>query len=303
MSRARLYAALAAGVVLLAALAGLVAWRSWDTAGGPVLGDEPIAGTALLEPEQHLFGDAVRARLELVMDRNRIVPDSIDVGANFRPYRELRPVRQTRTDSGPITSIRYDYLLACLTAACLPQGAGRVDFGGVAIEFSRRGQSVPETATVQWPPLRAAGRIDIERLEQATLIAELRDLTPPSYRVSPKAVELVALVLAMLFAAGAGILALRFLPLDRVARRLGARWADRQSPLERALALVRDSVASGRAAEGRRALERLSHELRNARSPELARDASKLAWSRRQPADEGVTPLSEDVERVIAEQP
>jgi hypothetical protein len=302
VSRARLYAALAAGVVLLAALAGLLAWRSWDTAGGPALGDEPIAGTALLEPEQHLFGDAVRARLELVMDRSRIVPDSVEVGASFRPYRELRPVRRTRTDSGPITSIRYDYLLACLTAACLPKGAGRVDLGAVAIEFSRRGQSVPETATVEWPPLRAAGRIDLERLEQAALIAELRDLTPPSYRASPKAVELVALILAVLFAAGALILALRFLPLDRLAAWLGARRADRRSPLERALALVRDSTSSGRPAEGRRALERLAHELRNARNPELARDASKVAWSRRQPADEVVTPLSQDVERVIAEE-
>lgn len=303
MSRARLYAALAAGVVLLAALAGLLAWRSWDSAGGPVLGDEPIAGTALLQPEQHLFGDAVRARLELVMDRNRIDPNSVDVGANFRPYRDVRPVRRTRTDSGPITSIRYDYLLACLTAACLPKGAGRVDLGAVAIEFSRRGQSVPETATVEWPPLRAAGRIDLERLEQASLIAELRDLTPPSYRASPKAVELVALILAVLFAAGAAILALRFLPLDRLAAWLGARRADRRSPLERALALVRDSTASGRPAEGRRALERLAHELRNVRNPDLARDASKLAWSRREPADDGVTPLSQDVERVIGEKP
>lgn len=299
MTRTRVYAALAATAVLLAALAALLAWRAWDSQPGPGLGDEPIAGTALIEPEQHLFGDAVRARLELVMDRNRIDPESIDVGANFDPYRELRPARRTRKDSGPITMLRYDYVIACLTAACLPTGAGRVEFGGVAIEYTPRGDPVPQTASVEWPPLRAAGRIDPNRLEQAALRAELRDLSPPSYRISPKAVELVALLLAVVFAAGAAILAIRFLPLDRIAAWLGARRADRRTSLERALALVRDAVASGPPMEGRRALERLAHELRSTSNPDLASDASRLAWSKHAPGEERVTPLSQNVERVI----
>ena len=302
VTRTRLYAGLAAAAVLVAALAALLAWRAWNSQAGPVLGDEPISGTALLEPEQHLFGDSVRARLELVLDRNRIDPDSIEVGANFQPYRELRPVERTRSDSGPITRLRYDYAIACLTAACLPKGAGRVELGGVAIEFTPRGDSVPQTASVAWPPLRAAGRIDPDRLGQAALRAELRDLPAPSYAVSPKAVELVALVLAVLFAAAAAILAIRFLPLDRMAAWLGARRADRRTPLERALALVRDATARGRPIEGRRALERLAHELRATSNPELANDATRLAWSRRAPAEAGVEPLSDDVERVITEE-
>jgi hypothetical protein len=299
VTRGRLYAALAAAAVLIAALAGLVAWRAWDSLSGPVLGEEPITGTALLEPEQHLFGDAVRARLELVMDRNRVDPDSVEVGANFEPYRELRPVAQSHADSGPITRLRYDYLIACLTAACLPRGAGRVEFGGAAIEFSVPGESVPQTADVQWPPLRAAGRIDPDRLGQAALRAELRDLGPPSYRISPKTVEVIALLLAILFAAAAAILALRFLPLDRIAAWLGARRADRRTPLERALALVREAVGAGRPAEGRRALDRLAEELRATSNPELASDATRLAWSRHAPGEARVTPLSNDVERVI----
>jgi hypothetical protein len=302
VTRTRLYVALAVGAVLLAALAGLLAWRAWDSQPGPVLGDEPITGTALLEPEQHLFGDAVRARLELVVDRNRIDPDSVEVGANFASYRELRPLERKRTDSGPITMLRYDFLVACLTAACLPKEGGRVDFGAVAVEYTPRGDPVPQTASVEWPPLRAAGRIDPDRLEQAALRAELRDLTPPSYRISPKAVELVALLLAVLFAAAAAILALRFVPLDRIAARLGARRADRRTPLERALAQVRDAITRDRPAEGRRALDRLAAELRAAENPELAGDASRLAWSKGAPGDARVRPLSNDVERVIAEE-
>jgi hypothetical protein len=160
---------------------------------------------------------------------------------------------------------------------------------------------VPDAATVEWVPIRAAGRIDPNELEQAALRSDLRDLPSASYRVSPRTVELVALALAVLFAVGAAILILRLLPLDRLAARLGARFADKRSPLEQALALVRESSASGSAEDERRALERLAVELRRARNAELAEDASRLAWSSGQPVPAGVDPLSDQVERVISE--
>jgi hypothetical protein len=301
MTARRLFAAAAAAVVVLLAVAGLVAWRAWSEGGGPGLGEEPIVGSAFLEPEQHLFGDAVRARLELVVDGDRVDPNSVDVGANFAPYRQLRPVEVTRSESGSLTRIRYDYLLGCLVARCLPQGSRRVELGGAAVEYTRRGSPVADAATIEWPPLRAAGRIDPNELENAALRAELRNLPPPSYRVSPRAVELVALILAALLAAGAVILILRLLPLDRLAARLGARWVDKRSPLEQALALVHESSTSGSTEEGRRSLERLAVELRRTRNPALAHDASRLAWSQRPPAGAGVDPLSEDVQRVISE--
>jgi hypothetical protein len=297
----RILVAAAAAVVLLLAVGGLVAWNAWSEGGGPGVGEEPIVGSAFLEPEQHLFGDAVRARLELVVDGDRVDPGSVDVGANFAPYRQLRPVEVTRSESGSLTRIRYDYLLGCLVARCLPQGSGRVELGGVAVNYTRRGAPVADAATIDWPPLRAAGRIDPNQLENAALRAELRNLPEPSYRVSPRTVELVALVLAVLFAAGAAVLILRLLPLDRLAARLGARWEDKRTPLEQALALVRESSASGSTEEGRRALERLAVELRRVRNPVLAQDASRLAWSRRSPEDGGVEPLSDDVQRVISE--
>ena len=290
------------GVVLAAILAvavGLIAWKSWDKGGGPGLGEEPIVGTALLTPEQHLFGDAVHARVELIVDGSRVDPDSVEIGANFDPYRELRPVEVTRSEDGTLTKLRYDYVLGCLVSQCLPRGAGRVELGGVAVNYLRRGESEPSAATVEWVPIRAAGRIDPDQLDQAALRSDLRDLPSASYRVSPRTVELVALVLAVLFAVGAAILILRLLPLDRLATRLGARFADKRSPLEQALALVRESAASGSAEEERRALERLAVELRRARSPALAGDASRLAWS--QPVPAGIDPLSDEVERVISE--
>ena len=295
----RLFIAGVVAAVILAAAAGLIAWNAWEKGGGPGLGDEPIVGTALLSPEQHLFGDAVTARVELIVDTTRVDPDSVEIGANFDPYRELGPVEVTRSEDGTLTKLRYDYVLGCLVSQCLPRGTGRVELGGVAVNYLRRGQSEPDAATVEWVPIRAAGRIDPNELEQAALRSDLRDLPSASYRVSPRTVELIALVLAALFAVGAAILILRLLPLDRLAARLGARFVDKRSPLEQALALVRESAASGSPEEERRALERLAVELRRNRNPALAGDASKLAWS--EPVPAGIDPLSDEVERVISE--
>lgn len=295
----RLFIAGVVAAAILAAAVGLIAWNAWDKGGGPGLGEEPIVGTALLTPEQHLFGDAVHARVELIVDTKRVDPDSIEIGANFDPYRELRPVEVTRSADGTITKLSYDYVLGCLVSRCLPRGTGRVEIGGVAVNYLRRGESEPSAATVEWVPIRAAGRIDPNELEQAALRSDLRDLPSASYRVSPRTVELIALVLAVLFAIGAAVLILRLLPLDRLATRLGARMVDKRTPLEQALALVRESAASGSPEEERRALERLAVELRRTRNPALAGDASRLAWS--QPVPAGIDPLSDEVERVISE--
>ena len=294
----RLFLAAAAAVVVIAALAGLIAWKAWDEGGGPGLAEEPIVGSAILEPEQHLFADAVHARLEFVVDRDRVDPDSIEIGANFAPYRELRPADVSRSDNGSITRLTYDYLLGCLAQQCLPSGTGRVELGGVAVNYTRRGASAPDAATIEWPPLRAAGRISPDELDQAALRAELRNLPEPSYRVSPTVVEIVALLLAVLFAVAAAILILRLLPVERLAAKLGARRVDRRTPLEQALALVRESQTPE---EGRRALGRLALELRRVSNPSLAGDASRLAWSRDRPVEAGVGTLSEDVQRVISE--
>lgn len=296
-----LFAAACAVVALAAVVAALLAWRSWGAAEGAALREEPIVGAALVEPEQHLFADGVRARLELVVDAERVDPDTIEVGANFEPYRQLRPVQVWRERSGSLVRLRYEYLLGCLTARCLPRGTGRVELGAAAVEYTRRGSPVPDTAEVQWPPLRAAGRISPSELEQAAMRAELRDLPEPTYRLSPTVVEFGALALAVLFGVAAAVLILRLLPLERLAATLGARRVDRRTALERALAHVRASTAGGDPEEGRRALERLAAELRRTSNPALARDASKLAWSRRVPVEAGVAPLSTEVERLISE--
>jgi hypothetical protein len=66
--------------------------------------------------------------------------------------------------------------------------------------------------------------------------------------------------------------------------------------------LVKGSTERGERADSRRALERLSVELKQTKEPDLARTATQLAWRRSDPSGSTVEPLSDDVERVIAEE-
>ncbi|HMB18551.1 MAG TPA: hypothetical protein VKO41_04465 [Gaiellaceae bacterium] len=294
-----LFTALVGVGLLIVALAAVIAWWAWDSDPQPAL-DRPLVASATLTPQQHLFADAVHARVEVVLDRGAVDPDSIQIHSNFAPYRALQKRKVSRNDVGRMTRLRYDYTLACMTAKCLPKKTGRVDFGLATVEYQSRDSSTPQSATIDWQPLRVAGRIAPGRLWQGLLRAEYRDLPAATYRIGPGWVEFVALVLAALFALGALILILRLLPLERLATRL---WGviDRRSALERALALVRESSKSGRAEDGRKALERLSVELKRSSNPDLAQDASRIAWSQGSPGEAVVSPLSTEVERVISE--
>ena len=68
------------------------------------------------------------------------------------------------------------------------------------------------------------------------------------------------------------------------------------SGLERALAAVRASSANGHVAERRKALGWLGRELGAVEQPDLARGASRLAWSRRAPSGEAAGAFADDVE-------
>lgn len=297
----RLFAALAAVIIVLLAALGLLAWRAWDTGGEGSL-TEALAVKATLGPQQHMFGDPLRARVEVIVDEEQVDPESVRLRANFAPYRPLRPRTVTRSTSGGITRLGFDYQLACLTYRCLPGGQRRFELRNATVQYRTRDGAAAQTEEIDWPTLQATGRISRTRFWEAQMRSEFTDVGAPTYRVSPRVVELIALALALLFAGGAAILILRLLPLARLAERLGLKTVDRRTPLERALARVQETATTAdRPEEGRRALERLAHELRAARSPELARAASGLAWSRQFPADGRLTVLTGEVTRLIRE--
>jgi hypothetical protein len=72
-------------------------------------------------------------------------------------------------------------------------------------------------------------------------------------------------------------------------------------PLEAALALVRQAAAAGDPAMQRKALERLSSELRLSRLSRLARAARRLAWSEAEPRAETTEALADEVSQEVKE--
>jgi hypothetical protein len=292
-------AALVAVVVLVLAVVAGLAWRAWGDGTSDSL-PEPIAVNGTIDPPQHLFGDPIRARIEVVLDERRVDPASVKLLADFAPYRPIEPRVVERSTSGAITRIRYDYRLSCLVYRCLPRGQRRFELKNATVEYRRRDGAPPQIEEIDWPPLTMTGRVPQGRFWEAQMRAEFRDPGRPTYGVPPRAVSVVGLVLAVLFGAAAVILALRLLPLTRLAEFLGLRTVDRRTRLERALARVHETTE--RPDEGRRALELLAYELRRSPRPELAGAASELAWSREFPGDGRLTSLSGEVEALIRRQ-
>jgi hypothetical protein len=298
----RHFAALAGLIVVAVGVIGVLAWRIWDSDEQGAL-TEPIAVHATLAPPQHMFGDPLRARVEVILDARRVDPESVKLrDVSFAPYRPLQPATRSQDTSGSVTRIRYDYRLACLGYRCLPQPdvQRKFELRNATVEYRTSGGGTPKTEEIDWPTLQATARIPPSRLWEAKLRADYRDLGSPTYSFSPRLVQFVALTLAVLFAAGALLLTLRLLPLARIAERLGLKTVDTRTPLQRALARVHETAE--RPDEGRRALERLAHELRLVRRYELAGTASQLAWSRQFPADGRLTALSNDIEQLSSEE-
>jgi hypothetical protein len=299
--RARL--ALAIGGVAVAAailVAAILAGRNDQNEDSPVLRGEVLSTATSFTPRAHLFGERVRARLDILFDRARIPAETVSANPRFAPY-TIVSRRETRESLGAIGRVRYDFTLECVTRRCLAPRAGFVTFPQTGVEYKPPAAREPLTASVEWPGLRVASRIGVEELEGLELQADVRDLPGLSYRLAPETVTVLGYSLAV----GLGLLGLVLLAqafaLPDLIRSALARRRARRSPLQRALTLVRQTTEEGEEAGSRRALERLAVELRGTEEPELARSASRLAWRRNDPSAPSVEPLSGEVERVISD--
>jgi hypothetical protein len=261
----------------------------------PVLEEEFLWTTTSIEPTGYLFGERVRARLDVVYDSDLIRPESVKVTPSFTPYRVLER-KSDREATGHSVRLHYEYLLDCLTEGCLPPISGYLTFPDVEIEYWRRSAPNPGSTEVEWPDLRVASRIGQSGgFGGLQFDADVRQLPPPSYSVNPGLLTGVGYALAALFV-GIGLLLLaRALDARAMVAAALARRRARSSALHRALALVR-SARDYR--ERRRALDRLAAELRPS-EPELAGRATGLAWRQTAPSDPVLEPLSEDVQNLI----
>lgn len=283
-------------------------------AEGPLPGGRAIVATASVSPSTHLFGDSVRARLDVVVDPREFDPARLDVRFRFAPYEAVGGIQEERREVGRLVHVRYEATLRCLHAACLAprlqstlggQEEGRGERHTIRLPPAVISYDGSVLLTRRLPAVQVVSRINTA---QASALAP--DARPgsqgafaasveppePTYRIRPRVLAGVALALA-------GLLAL--FPLALAWRLVHARWrAARRwrplSPLERALALVDWTARREDGDEDRRkALEALAVVLEQRGARPLAETARALAWDEEPPPRERAGQLGSEARREL----
>lgn len=277
----------------------------------------PVRLQTSVAPGPHPFGDQVRARLDVFVDRRRLDPADVRTEVRFDPYRLSGPARREQATTGDTTRISYEYVTACLDSGCITidQKAQRKFMFPRAVVRYRDRHGVRGGVAVKWPSFRMVSRYRPNRLLTATEIQNaarfggnvgIAPFAPlgapaPHYRISPGLLAALLAGAALVALAGAGVAGAPLVAQVRAARR---RTAERPSltPLEHALELV-ERTAGERAgtAEHREALARLARELRDAGMADLARPARRLAWSESTPSADESRELARQVRKAIEE--
>ena len=306
--------------LLLAALAAVIAVtvvtdRSGPSAPEAIADGRPLAATASLTPQSHLFAERIHVRIDAVVDRRRLDPDRIVLETDWHPYQPAVPPLRTREDVGRFTRLHWGYDLYCVVLECAPQAGANIRTGFAPATLRYRGRPIegapPAPLTISWPPITAVSRLDPVDPDRrptirgggsgaqarATLKVPWRHnsatLVGATYRIQPAILFWTATFAAVLLLAAAGLLLRPYLPSLR-------RYRARPSPLERALAAVERSRDGGDLAAERKALELLAVELRSSGEGDLAWAASALAWSQPVPEAELIGALTLDVREAIS---
>jgi hypothetical protein len=289
-------AALVAGAVALIALAVLlVAWirggESTPAAPGP-----PIQPRADITPRRVLFGDTVTALVEVTLDRDRVDPESVQVTADFKPWKPIREPERLREDGDKTTVLRLTWVLRCLTSGCIATDQAAVQTENIIETFGQArltyrppegvGSGEPVSRLVPWPRFLVDARYSQRDAQNAGAStggwrADLLSMPGVSYNIAPG--FLFALLLA-----GSALLAIGGIAFGRRLRRLGPPSAPPSvtaspqptvTPLERALALLEETARVDGAADQRRALELVAGALSERGAVTLAHASRALAWS------------------------
>jgi hypothetical protein len=306
--------------VIVAALAAVVAVAVMSGGSGPsaprsIADGRPLAATASVAPQSHLFGERIHVRIDAVVDRRRLDPNRVVLEAGWAPYQPAVPPVRTQRDVGSFTRLHWAFELYCVVADCAPQAGSirRTNFEAATIRY--RGKTIrgaePSPVVISWPSISAVSRLDPIDLERRAIIRrtganqQLRatlevpwrrdsaNLVPATYRISPQTIFWTGIAGALLFVAASGVLLQPYLP------RLSGRRAG-PSPLERAVATVERTRTAGDLVAERKALELLAAELRRSGEAGLAGSASELAWSEPVPEPELTGALTLDVREAIA---
>jgi hypothetical protein len=288
-----------AAIAALLALAAEEGW--WRGATRGTAAKTAIAVQGSLAPDAVQFGDPLTARALVVFDPARVRASSVRLLPRFGSYRVSRAARKLQQTGGS-TRLAYRFTLECLTVECAPGRAQvALHFPPAILRFVTR-EGAARHLTVDWPTVTLASRLeDAERADPAAYLRA--DTAPPpiSYRVSPGALVDGLVAASVLFVLAAAVL-LALVLRRQVLSAPRASTSD-DTPLDEALALVRETATDGHSPERRRmALERLVRELQGFGRPELAATAGRLAWSAAEPLPSTAVAFVDRVEKEVAEQ-
>jgi hypothetical protein len=279
---------------------------------GSGLPESGIEARGVIQPRTILFGDTIRVRVDVFLDRTKVDPASVRVATEFVPWELSRPQQRVRRDAGSNTYLGTTYTLHCTSSPCLPgDESSALEFNAVRVSYAPPGAApgIRESFVVEWPPLLVYSRFAAANLDNPTgpaaaapWRADLETMPAVSYRLPAGVLIPVALVLAVLLAAAGAALAYVALP-----RRAQVPEPEPEpeaepvivlTPLEQALELLEDASRADGVEDRRRALE-LVAEVLDLDHPELARSARTLAWSEDDPEVEQTSGLATRVRGTI----
>jgi hypothetical protein len=279
---------------------------------GSGLPEAGIEARGVIQPSTILFGDTIRARVDVFLDRRKVDPASVRVSTEFVPWELSGPQQRVRRDAGSRTYVRTTYTLRCTSSPCLPvDEASALEFNAARVSYASPGAApgARESIRVDWPTLLVYSRFAAANLEGPTgpaaaspWRADLETMPAVSYRLPAGLLIPAALVLAALLAVGGAALAYVAIP-----RRAPAPEPEPEpepepvillTPLEQALELLEDASRADGTEDRRRALE-LVAEVLDLDHPDLARAARALAWSEDDPLVEQTSGLATRVRTTI----
>jgi hypothetical protein len=277
---------------------------------GTGLPDAGIDAVGVIEPRTILFGDTVRARVDVFLDRAKVDPASVRVATEFVPWEIVGPQARLRRDAGANTYLRTSFTLRCTGSPCLPADeSSALEFNPASVTYLPTGRpdAARESLAVDFPVLLVYSRFAAANLDGPSIAslpwrADLDTFPAATYRTAPGVLIGALLGLAGVLAASGVALAVIAIP-----RRSHEPEPEPQpepepvvvlTPLEQALELLEDGGLADGAEDRRRALE-LVAEVLDADHADLARAARSLAWSEDDPLVEQTSGLATRVRTTI----
>ncbi len=243
----------------------------------------PLGISTSIDPSPVQFGDQVSAGVVVTFDPRVVAGSSIRVVPSFIPYVAASAPVVTLVRQGVL---RVQYVLVCVTDGCLPtHGPRLLHLEPVKVTALADGRAL--TAVAPWPVLRISSR-----LVPADLTGRTRFRTPatapaPGYRISP-----VTAAVGMIVAAAICLLAAAALLWTGLLRKARREPGHGLTPLELAIAYVRDSTRRS-GADRRKALALLAESVPEGGDSPLGAAAARAAWSRPAPTAVGATELAD----------